>query len=213
MSAPDVWRALLAGRYRIRGWNDRGQRRELVLAPVIAGRRRPLTVRQCRMLALRARGTALKVIAYEFELSVPAVSQALSYTLQQLGLSSTAALVAVFGAAAGGEPGVAELAPHPGLRLEPRDHAGDEGVVLSFPLPGTSGLPRCLSKAEGEVASALLLGLSNAEVAARRGVSHRTVANQIAAVFTKLRVRSRLELVLSLQGARELSPALAGAAA
>ena len=41
-----------------------------------------------------------------------------------------------------------------------------------------------------------IAGLSNAEIAKRRGVSVRTVANQIAAVLHKLGVVSRRELAV-----------------
>lgn len=41
----------------------------------------------------------------------------------------------------------------------------------------------------------LLDGQSNAEIAARRGRSARTVANQVAAVLRKLGVSSRIELI------------------
>jgi DNA-binding CsgD family transcriptional regulator len=66
-------------------------------------------------------------------------------------------------------------------------------VVLSFALndgPGTG-----LSPAESEVAAHILKGRTNAQIAKLRGASERTVANQVANVFRKLGVSSRLELV------------------
>jgi DNA-binding CsgD family transcriptional regulator len=48
---------------------------------------------------------------------------------------------------------------------------------------------------ESEVLLQLLEGLSNEEIATERGVSARTVANQVASVFRKLGVSSRGELV------------------
>jgi DNA-binding NarL/FixJ family response regulator len=41
----------------------------------------------------------------------------------------------------------------------------------------------------------LLEGKRNADIARERGTSVRTVANQVAAIFRKLKVRSRAELV------------------
>jgi DNA-binding CsgD family transcriptional regulator len=80
--------------------------------------------------------------------------------------------------------------------------AGDEYAVLAFPddegLAG--GLSKDLSDAEKEVAKLLLAGRSNAEIAAARGRSVRTVANQVASIFRKLRVGSRLELAVALKG-------------
>ncbi len=49
-----------------------------------------------------------------------------------------------------------------------------------------------LTAAECEVAHLIAAGLSNAEIARRRGVSPRTVANQAARIFRKLGVASRL---------------------
>jgi DNA-binding CsgD family transcriptional regulator len=71
----------------------------------------------------------------------------------------------------------------------------DDGelAVLSFTLPGDSAIN--LSSAESDVARHILAGRSNSEIAALRRCSARTVANQVASLFRKLGVRSRLELV------------------
>jgi DNA-binding NarL/FixJ family response regulator len=61
-------------------------------------------------------------------------------------------------------------------------------------------LPDGLSPAEADVARLIFDGLSNAEVAERRGTSVRTVAKQVSAVLRKTGTQSRVELVLSLLG-------------
>jgi DNA-binding CsgD family transcriptional regulator len=53
---------------------------------------------------------------------------------------------------------------------------------------------RALTAAERDIASGVLEGLSNSELACRRGTSVRTIANQLAALYTKVGVGSRLEL-------------------
>ncbi|HEX7600545.1 MAG TPA: helix-turn-helix transcriptional regulator [Polyangiaceae bacterium] len=94
----------------------------------------------------------------------------------------------------------------PALGLPPALRAselrvGDEAyVVLSYSLAEPS-VPTSLSKAEREVASALVEGESYAQIATRRGTASRTVANQVASIFRKLGVSSRLELAVRLQGA------------
>lgn len=55
-----------------------------------------------------------------------------------------------------------------------------------------------LTAAESEVAALVLAGRRNAEIAAARGTSLRTVANQVASVFRKLGVGSRLHLTASV---------------
>ena len=71
----------------------------------------------------------------------------------------------------------------------------DDGelAVLSFTLPGDGSAN--LSSAESYVLRHILAGRSNAEIARLRGCSTRTIANQVASLFRKLGVRSRLELV------------------
>jgi len=71
--------------------------------------------------------------------------------------------------------------------------AGNDLLVMSFPVDG-HGVMATLTRAENAVALAVHRGLSNEEIARVRGTSLRTVANQVAAVFRKLGVASRVEL-------------------
>jgi DNA-binding NarL/FixJ family response regulator len=72
---------------------------------------------------------------------------------------------------------------------------GEQLAVFSFPLPPPT-LPNLLSAAERDVA--LLQGLSNSDIAAARGTSARTVANQIASLLKKLGVHPRSQAVAAL---------------
>jgi DNA-binding CsgD family transcriptional regulator len=67
-------------------------------------------------------------------------------------------------------------------------------VVLSIPLHEPSSTDS-LTHSERDIARRILRGDSNAEIAAARGTSVRTVANQVRAIFAKLHVCSRAELV------------------
>jgi DNA-binding CsgD family transcriptional regulator len=87
-----------------------------------------------------------------------------------------------------------------GAGIVPRDlealaDEDEDFVVLSFSLPQHNH--ETLTPAESEVASFVVAGRTNAEIAALRGTSVRTAANQVATLFRKLGVRSRLELVTS----------------
>ena len=88
------------------------------------------------------------------------------------------------------------LPPPPGLSVE---NVAGNAVVLSFPVPDATGPAARLTAAERAIAEGLLAGLSNFQLALRRGVSKHTVANQVAAVFIKLKVRSRLDLALLMR--------------
>jgi DNA-binding CsgD family transcriptional regulator len=66
-----------------------------------------------------------------------------------------------------------------------------EVALLAFTPEG----PSRLTAAEKDIALAISRGLSNAEIAAARHSSARTVANQLAGILKKLGVSSRVELV------------------
>ncbi|MFP4430662.1 MAG: helix-turn-helix domain-containing protein [Spirochaetaceae bacterium] len=64
-----------------------------------------------------------------------------------------------------------------------------------------------LTPAEREVASLAIQGLSNAEIATKRGTSVRTVEKQLFTVYRKLGLASRGELLVKgLHGSEEPRP-------
>jgi DNA-binding CsgD family transcriptional regulator len=70
---------------------------------------------------------------------------------------------------------------------------GESFAVLSYPLVEVTREKR-LTQVEREVAELVLAGYSSATIAGQRGVSVRTIANQVASIYRKLAVRSRSEL-------------------
>ena len=68
-------------------------------------------------------------------------------------------------------------------------------LVVSFPVPRAT-FGELLTNTETAIARDILAGLSNSAIARKRGTAVRTIANQVASIFRKLRVRSRLELSL-----------------
>ena len=89
-----------------------------------------------------------------------------------------------------------DLAAPRGLEAFLFEAGGEEFVLMTWPSaaprPGTG--PAALTPAEAAVAELAVAGRSNREIARERGSSPRTVANQLANVFRKLGVGSRLEL-------------------
>ena len=75
---------------------------------------------------------------------------------------------------------------------------GDSLALLVFDLPEAE-LPDALSIAEQEVALQLHAGASYRDIAVARGVSVKTVGNQIQSIYRKLGVSTRVELVLRLR--------------
>lgn len=89
--------------------------------------------------------------------------------------------------------GVTKISPPANLEAHAlRDEP--ELVLLAFDTPEA---PK-LTPVECEIAIAVARGLSNAEIAKQRDVATRTIANQIASLFTKLGVSSRAELAAKL---------------
>ncbi len=83
----------------------------------------------------------------------------------------------------------------------------DEGewVVVQLPSRAERRIA-ALRPSEQEVARGLISGKTNAEIAAERGTSARTIANQVAAIFRAYGVCSRAELARCLE--RASSPTL-----
>ncbi len=76
---------------------------------------------------------------------------------------------------------------------------GERFVLFSWTLAPAPALG-ALSKAERGVLDGLVGGLTNQEIATRRGTSVRTVANQVASILRKLGVGSRNEAVRIVSG-------------
>src|SRR5687768_13657472 len=79
------------------------------------------------------------------------------------------------------------------LRIVRMRLGSEELIVVSVPSLEPT-LPGDLTRAERGVASLLLAGMSNRDIARVRGVSVRTVANQAAAIFRKIGIRRRAQL-------------------
>ncbi len=85
------------------------------------------------------------------------------------------------------------LEPPAGLAAFTLEVRGERLVVLVLPEQEAIALP-ALSDAERRVAKLAVAGYSNGEIAAIRGTSVRTVANQLARVFKKTGAGSRRAL-------------------
>ena len=77
----------------------------------------------------------------------------------------------------------------------------DDLALLDFPVP-EAVIPPALTEAEHAVARLVFGGATNQEIADARGVSVKTIGNQLEAIYRKLGVSSRSELVLLLKRGR-----------
>jgi DNA-binding CsgD family transcriptional regulator len=78
-------------------------------------------------------------------------------------------------------------------------HGTREYLVLSYPL----SRPGCFAKltpAELDVVGRLIDGTTTRDIALGRGVSERTISNQLTSAYAKLGICSRHELVAVVSG-------------
>jgi DNA-binding CsgD family transcriptional regulator len=86
------------------------------------------------------------------------------------------------------------IAPPEDLEAWEIDLDGHVFVVFEWPTKKQE-LAAPLTPAERDVLALVLLGESNAAIARRRHRHVRTIANQVASIFRKIGVGSRLELI------------------
>lgn len=183
-----AWAELLSGRMEmVDHFAHDGRRYIVVRLEPFGDRTTALTGREKLIAARRVQGASLKAIADELGISISTVAKALQRVLRKLRVRNIAELVSLFGRQAMTD-----------LRAAPFSAEGANYLVLSHSASAPV-LPPGLTLAEREIVSALLRGLSNGEIAAQRGVALRTVANQVASIFRKMDVRSRVELVRKLE--------------
>jgi DNA-binding CsgD family transcriptional regulator len=212
-----LWQDLTSGRIRIKRYHDERGRRFLILKPLSrAAHLAELSERERQALGYRAVGQSFRQIASELGVSITTVMTDLASARKRLGIASDLELPVLLAAAPrkaavnasrpknaatastnklrGREIWRLAFRAPPGLRREPPRKAGEQ-LIISFPVAGVdwrSGL----SVTEISVAEEVLIGKARAQIAAKRGTAVRTIVNQIASVFRKLGVSSRLELSL-----------------
>jgi DNA-binding CsgD family transcriptional regulator len=191
-----VWRDLCTRRTRIYDSFFTDQRCYLLLDSAPA--QRPwgacLNERQTRILECVLVGQTQKAISIDLALSAPRIAQAMSTALRAMGLSCRSSalpmLLVVAAHAARAEHKVE-------AKVSRLKWAGGSHAVVSTSRPDRVLADR-LSESEYAVARLLVEGKSHAEIASIRGTSARTVANQLSALFHKLRISGRAELLALL---------------
>jgi len=94
-----------------------------------------------------------------------------------------------------------ELPPAVVTRVTPMMFGEVAGLVID--VDGSEPqLQATLSAAEREIVALVLGGCNGHEIAARRGRSYRTIANQLARIYRKLGVDNRTDLIAALSGSR-----------
>jgi len=200
-----LWRELAQGKYRVVEGFFSEERCFLVLSVHAPGAQTPIEGRRLEILEAVLGGLRQKNVAMDLHLAPSTVALNARLALESLGV--------------GGKPSRA----HPLLMLAARTAAaseeltsrcsnisrpdGEQLCVVSLPRPDLA-LDGVLPSAELAVIRSLIEGWSYEQIAETRGTSTRTVANQISAVFRRLHVSGRNELVLRLFIGKRLGTAV-----
>lgn len=101
-----------------------------------------------------------------------------------------------------------EISAPTGLVADRIAGLGGDVVLFSWDVqqgapPATDDPRHSLSPSEHEVLAKVVAGATNREIAEARGVSERTVANQMASLLRKLGATSRFELIHRYAGKAE----------
>jgi DNA-binding NarL/FixJ family response regulator len=192
-----LWHELVAGTQRIHAVFHAGERFFVALEQQHGGSSRPGSDRFA-VLERVLLGESQKSIALELDVAVSTVSLACHACLSAMGARCAGArapmiLVMAVHAARGYGCASRRLLRHP---------APDPArTLLSVARPDRQ-LDARLSGAERQIARLLVEGCSYSEIARLRQTSQRTVANQVSAIFGKLRVSGRAEFLALLVRAR-----------
>jgi DNA-binding NarL/FixJ family response regulator len=170
----DLWREIGGGCVTAVHRVDSSLERALV---VERSNRRRLSPRERLVFELASSGEAMKAIAYVIGVTDATAKSYFASARTTTGFQSRQELIFWANRVTSGVASISRV---------------DAQWILSAP-PPTVAADR-LSEAEVAVITQAASGLSNADIAARRHVSVRTVANQLGAAFRKLGVGSRFEL-------------------
>lgn len=188
-----VWRELASGLCCVEDGFFSKERCYLLLSGKSAGPAGPVEARRLEILEAVLGGLRQKCIAIDLGLAPSTVALKFKLALSSIGVlskPSRAHPLLMLVARAAGEPAEARYA-----LIATADQR--ERRVLSVPHP-VQHLSAVLPLAELEVVRSLVEGLSYRQIALHRGTSTRTIANQVSAVFRRLGVSGRNELVQRL---------------
>jgi len=188
-----LWPAVVAGEWILVDRFEASGRRHVVAYPCDALARPFQMLSRAQSVALRRAldGTASKVIASEMCVSDSTASRLIQRALRALGLRDLADALRLRSMA------------HSTMRIGSGPDCVHVGVLNDEHPEAERVRPQHilgLTRAEQDVLAAIVRGDSHQQVAAMRGTTKRTVANQVASIFGKLGVSSRRELVARLVG-------------
>jgi DNA-binding CsgD family transcriptional regulator len=186
-----LWRDLVQGTARIVHDFFTDTSCGLVTALAV-GPARPVAGRQLEIVQRALTQSTQKQVALELGLACATVAGQAKAGLKHFGVQGRASRVhplLMLAARAAGDPAFDKMCV-----FEPSVVNGHLGNVVSIQRPERL-LSGFVTPAELAVVAGFVEGKSHAEIARGRGTSTRTIANQIACIFRRLRVSGRADLV------------------
>lgn len=187
-----LWPCLRAGQLRFSKVFAHGHREYALLAEGPPAAEGALTQTEERMIELLVRGVSQKVVAIDFGIAASTVSMHTRAGLARLGLRCSVSRLPLLINL------VVMAGLHPDRFTNARLSEPRRGLLLVSMAWPKESLLLPLSGSERQVIELLIAGLSNWEISEHRGTSPRTVANQLAACFAKLRLSGRTQLMAHL---------------
>ena len=197
INVSSLWRELVRGTSRIVDSFFSDERCYLVVTLKTDGPMKPVEGRRLEILEAVLCGLRQKNIAIDSGLAPSTVALNSRLALESLGITckpSRAHPLLMLAARAAHAPTLTLARCSTFVTKDDR-----ELRVIAIPRPDRT-LATVLPCAELAVIRSLIEGLSYQDIAKRRGTSTRTIANQITAVFRRLRVSGRNDLVQRLFG-------------
>jgi len=190
-----LWRELARGRYGVVDGFFSEERCHLVLSTHAGSAAQPIDPRRLEILVAVLGGLLQKNVALDFDLAPSTIALNSRLALESMGVKSKPSrvhplLMLAAKAASDSRPTLAKCSSF-------ATREGRELLVVSAARPDLQ-LQALLPSAELAVIRRLVEGLSYVEIARARGTATRTIANQITAVFRRLHVSGRNELVQRL---------------
>jgi DNA-binding NarL/FixJ family response regulator len=209
--APDVlgalWSQLASGRLiAVDHFHCDGRSSIILKLRIPAADPRPPRPRNVAILKRILLGEAQKVIALEASIAPSTVAVAAAHCARSMGFGKAASIPTLLVLAAHAHDGLG----HGWGRSTGFLSEGNDYHVVSAAQPVCAQVS-ALTEAERAIVALLVERRSNAEIARIRQVSIRTVANQIASAFRKLKVHARLEALCRLIDTRRGTNAVATA--
>lgn len=187
----DLWQGLLEGRlvYDCEGAGPRG--RYAVCRVLDSTWTGPLNRRETAVIARVLSGQQQKFVAHDLGIACSTASKWFTQAVEKLHLDGGPLPLPLIVAAQCWASGAT---PNLSARMATLYHEGSPFLIFGVPTPNLDD-ETLLTRAEREVAVALIEGQSREGIALRRSTSSQTVACQLRGIFSKLDVKGRCDLI------------------